>query len=402
MRIGIFGGAFDPPHRGHEKAAMALLREAKLDLCYVIPTGIPSHKAVSGVLAEHRLEMTRLAFSSLSDRFRVTDMELCRTGPSYSYLTVRELKRMHPEDSLYLFVGTDQFLAFETWREFRELLRSVTLCVMARYGEGTELLSAKKAELEKEFGAECLLLQEKAYIISSTQVRGELAEKGFSPSLSPAVNEYLLKKDLYGSSVYPERRRLLALLEKELSPSRFSHTLAVEREAVSLCEIFSLPEKEECALAALWHDRTKEWGAEKQIAFLSEAGEALSEEDLKSPAVLHGKTAALLARREGALPLEWVNAIRFHTTGREGMTTAEKVLFFADYIEETRSHSVCKAMRERFYSGLPEEEEHRLPWLDSCILSVMEDTVVHLKKKNFPIHPDTLSGLLDLKRKENI
>ncbi|MBR2616493.1 MAG: nicotinate-nucleotide adenylyltransferase, partial [Clostridia bacterium] len=103
MRIGIFGGAFQPPHLGHERALAAFLEETDVALCYVIPTGIPPHKrAEEGVDPVHRLEMARLAFEPLSERVRILDRELFSSEVSYTYLTLEHLMTLHPDGEFYL------------------------------------------------------------------------------------------------------------------------------------------------------------------------------------------------------------------------------------------------------------------------------------------------------------
>lgn len=401
MKIGIFGGAFDPPHRGHEKAAMTFLEGAQLDLLYIIPSGDPPHKIISsGSSAKDRLSMCKAAFCSLSDKVLVSDIEICSKEKSYSYLTVDKISKRHPDSEIFLFVGTDQFLAFETWREFQYLLSACTLCVMDRF-EDREVLWKKKASLEKEFGARCLIFEEKPYIISSTAIREELKEDGFSSSLSPFVNDYITKEGLYSSDFDSTREKAVKKVVETLSDNRLSHTFSVERETLCLAKIFSLPEEEkkQLALGALFHDLTKYWTFEENESFLLEKGERLTKEDRLSPQVLHGRSASYLAAEEFDLSDEVRSAIYYHTTGKEDMTLYEKILFFADFIEETRTHTVCGEMREYFYSHLPEKREDRLSFLDSCILRVLEQTVGHLKEKNQPIHPATLKALVDLKER---
>lgn len=400
MRIGIFGGAFDPPHKGHEKALKAFCEKAALDRVLVIPSGLPPHKKISGGASDaDRLEMARCAFSRIADFVSVSDLEIRSEGKSYAYLTLEKIRAEYPDDELFLFIGTDQFLAFESWVNFPVLLKEYTLAVMDRFESEKRILDQKE-HLEKEFGARCLLLEEKPYIISSTEIRSELATKGFSHSLSPKVNEYIAKAGIYASGTDSERARLIDRLQKELSPERFSHTLAVERETDRLCTLFdfSEPEVKAMRLAALFHDFAKEKSLAEQIAILSAAGESVLEEDRISPAVLHGKAAAALMREEGIFSAEEQSAVENHTTGKEAMTLREKILYFADYIEETRHHESCLAIRELFYSELPKIEEKE-KWLDRCILRALKETIRHLKEKNLPIHPKSLAATEDLEKK---
>ncbi len=390
-RIGIFGGAFDPPHRGHQIALAAFLGIAQLDLCYVIPSGTAPHKTISrGASPGDRLEMSRIAFSPLSEKVVVSDLEIASDEISYTYRTVEKIRAQHPEDELFLFVGTDQFLTFQSWREPETLLSSCTLCVMDRYRDEDQIL-AKKEALEKEFGARCLLLKEKAYIISSTQIRKELERNGFSTSLPPGVNDYIALSGLYGTAS-PERQRVLERLGSSLSSERLSHTLSVEREVARLCDLLGIPEKKELCLAALYHDLTKEKSLEEQSGIFEQFGVDPTPEDLASPSVLHGMTAALLAERDG-LPGFACDAVRYHTTGRANMTLFDKILYFADYIEERRTHQVCQKARKDLYKGLPEGIPERRAWLDRCLLLVLAGTVSHLKEEGRPVHPRSLEAL---------
>lgn len=401
LRIGIFGGAFDPPHRGHEKAVLAFLEKAKLDLLYVIPSGKPPHKVISGGAEDaDRLAMASLAFLPLSDKIRISDSEVLDRGTCYSYLTVERVRALHPDSEIFLFIGTDQFLAFETWRKFEYILQTCTLCVMDRF-EDFSWLDEKKALLEKNFGARVLLLQEKPYIISSTDIRRELGEKGFSRALSPAVNEYITEKGIYSALSDPVRGKLLERAKKALSPHRFSHTLSVEREAVRIAELLSLSQEDvkDLSLASIYHDLAKNMTDEALCSFLIYIGESVSEEDRASPAVLHGRASAQMAAEDGLVSEEGILAIRYHTTGRAGMTLKEKILYFADYTEETRTHTACREMRKHFYENLPDETEERIRFFDRCVLTVMENVARYLKEKQIPCHSLGEEALLDLKQK---
>lgn len=402
MRIGMFGGAFDPPHRGHERALDAFLREADLDLCLVIPSGKPPHKAISsGADNESRLAMTCLAFQPLSEKVRVWEKEMETKETTYTYQTVAMVKDEFPGAEIFLFVGTDQFLSFYTWKEYEKLLGDVTLCVMERYAGDGEI-EAKSEEMKKDFNARLLILKEKAYIISSTRIREELKEKGYSPALSPQVNDYIATFGLYRIPTTKNREQLVRKLRAELTPQRLSHTLAVEREVAEMCKLFSVSDPESLRLAALCHDRTKEMTLDEHQAILSDAGETAGKEDLECPAILHAASAACLSSQENILPPEAISAIRYHSTGRAGMSLEEKILYLADYIEQTRPYPYCKEARRLFYEKMPEKENERLLWLDTVLLSVMKESLAHLKRKKKTIHPLTLEAVADLMdRKEN-
>ena len=131
QRIGILGGAFDPPHNAHVAMAEAALAQFSLDELRVIPTGDAWHKPRDLSSGVHRAEMARLAFGHLS-KVKIDEIELCRQGPSYTIDTLRALKDQLPEAQLFLFIGADQGKSLATWREIKEIAQSAIICVAER------------------------------------------------------------------------------------------------------------------------------------------------------------------------------------------------------------------------------------------------------------------------------
>ncbi len=130
-RVGMFGGAFDPPHNAHVGLVRAAVEQLGLDRLHVLPTGQAWHKARTPTAAEHRLAMARLAFGGLPG-VQVDDRELRRAGPTYSVDTLRELQSENPGAELFLVVGGDQAAALSRWREWREIIRLATVSVAVR------------------------------------------------------------------------------------------------------------------------------------------------------------------------------------------------------------------------------------------------------------------------------
>jgi nicotinate-nucleotide adenylyltransferase len=134
VKIGILGGTFDPPHVGHLIAAQDTFEALSLDRLIFIPARVPPHKQSETVTpAEIRLQMVRLAIAD-DRRFEVSDVELRRTGPSFTIDTLRELKAAHPEDELFLLIGVDQVREFSTWREPEAVLRCAKVVMLTRRG----------------------------------------------------------------------------------------------------------------------------------------------------------------------------------------------------------------------------------------------------------------------------
>jgi nicotinate-nucleotide adenylyltransferase len=130
-RIGVFGGAFDPPHLGHVSLARSAIAQLELDLLLVIPTGFAWHKNFALSPAEHRLALASLAFADVPQA-QVDPRETLRDGPSYTLDTLRELRRENPRAELYLLIGEDQARALHTWHDWQELPQIATICVAAR------------------------------------------------------------------------------------------------------------------------------------------------------------------------------------------------------------------------------------------------------------------------------
>ena len=133
MRIGLFGGTFNPIHYGHLRAAMEVCEGFDLENIYFIPSSLPPHKNIQDVASgADRLEMTRLALGG-NPKFILSDVELKRPGLSYSIDTVKHFKRSLKTDvDLFLVMGVDAFLEIDTWKSFNHLFRMIPMIIMTR------------------------------------------------------------------------------------------------------------------------------------------------------------------------------------------------------------------------------------------------------------------------------
>lgn len=131
--IGLFGGTFNPVHFGHLRAVLEVAEGFPLEECHLVPAAIPPHKANDDmVAADARLKMLRMAVSG-HPCLKISDVELKRSGPSYTIDTVRHFKAQLPEGGiLYLIVGLDAFLELDTWKSHRSLLKTVAFIVTSR------------------------------------------------------------------------------------------------------------------------------------------------------------------------------------------------------------------------------------------------------------------------------
>ena len=203
MKIGVYGGSFNPPHLGHVRAAQACKQALGLDRVLVIPASIPPHKQLTSSSAspEERLALTRLAFENLPG-FEVLDLEIRREGKSYTVDTIRELKAQYAHDELFLMMGTDMFLSFQDWYSPQVIARCAQLVCFSRYDADAENRAAlqKQADLlEKLYGQRPLLLTNDCFDISSTEARRLLMFGIAEPYLPQAVLRRIEAQRLYGA-----------------------------------------------------------------------------------------------------------------------------------------------------------------------------------------------------------
>ena len=178
MKICIYGGSFNPPHLGHTAALRAVRAAVEPDVTLVIPDRIPPHKELTPGSPEpsERLLMAMLAFSS-EPGVEVSDMELHRSGKSYTADTVRELRDCNPDAELYLVVGTDMLTTFEQWHDYRALLAQVTLVALARTGDEHAEVEHFSAYLRETYGARVIALPAEPIPVTSTDVRRLLPQR---------------------------------------------------------------------------------------------------------------------------------------------------------------------------------------------------------------------------------
>ncbi len=132
MRLGIFGGTFDPVHYGHLLLAEQCREQCALDEVRIIPAGLPPHKAGDKITSSNdRVEMLKLAIGG-HEHFSIDERELEREGPSYTFETLDELREEDPQRELYLIIGADSLRDFPTWKHPEKILESARLIVVNR------------------------------------------------------------------------------------------------------------------------------------------------------------------------------------------------------------------------------------------------------------------------------
>ncbi len=372
MKIGIFGGSFDPVHIEHVRLAERAIDELHLDKLLIMPAFAPPHKLYK-VLAPDadRLQMCRLAFANVK-KAEVCDFEMQQGGTSYTYLTCRHFKNEYPSAQLFWLVGTDMLRDFPTWKNPESILNDVTLAVCAR-NEKESWLEKERAAFYARFQKDFAVISYNGADVSSTQIR-VLAGAGenIAHLVGGNVAEYIKDKRLYAI-----QNAALALSGE--APKRKAHSLRVALVAAKRCSTLPILERNAIA-ASLFHDCAKNiLPTDTRLSGLvlpSEWGQV-------PESVWHQFAGAYLAEYAfGVQDEDILNAIRYHTSGRENMSVLEKLIFLADMVEEERSYDVVENIRAAFWK---QGEEN----LDRCLELALDETVAFLKRKNAYVYPLT-------------
>ena len=371
MKIGVFGGTFNPPHNGHVRLAKAAADELKLDKLLVIPSCIPPHKIAAKLAdGQERLEMCRLAFGC-DPRFEVSPMELERGSWSYTVETLRELKALYPDSELYFIVGSDMLESFDKWYLWQEILSLSVLCAASREEGYSPDLSrfGKLAERIKIITLDPLE-------VSSTQIRNSAGE--VSPELlDPKVAAYIREHGLYDDGL----NRYRELLRGKLNPRRLFHSECVSECAGVLAERYGAS-VEKARLASLLHDVMKNAPANEQLALMPD----ITPLELLNTKVWHQISGEAFLRQNGIVTDEEIlGAVRWHTTGKAGMTLLEKIIYVADFISADRDYKDVEVVRRLAYISL----EH-------AILYTSRYTVNKMVSQDLLLHPATVECYNDM------
>ena len=390
MKIGIYGGTFNPPHLGHLTAARAVFELLNLDQLLLVPAGMPPHKELpaGSPTPEQRLEMTRLAGEQLGlgDRVRTLDIEVYRQGKSFTADTLAQLKAQHPEDELWLLMGTDMFLTLQAWHEPGKILSLAGIAAFGRTEEDTEeLFSAQREYLYQTYPqARLFTLTIPGVIdVSSTELREKLAKGEGASLLAPAVYGYILREGLYNTGAdlkHLSLSQLRPVARSYLKHKRIPHVLGTEQEAIRLAERYGA-DVEKARRAALLHDCTKKLDMEEQLALCRRYGIQLDELEQKALKLLHSKTGAAIARDVFGVDDDIYSAIWYHTTGHANMTKLEKIIYLADYIEPSRDFPGVDKLRKVCYEDL-----------DRGLLMGLEMTIEEMTSMGNPVHHATIEA----------
>ena len=380
MRVLVYGGSFDPPHVGHIRSVRTAAAALKPDRILLIPAAEPPHKKLSGTspAPAERLAMAELAAAEIPG-CQALDMELARTGPSYTSDTLRQLRRQYPEGEIIFLLGTDMLLTLDSWHEPETILSLASVAVFAREtGRQTEI-EEKAAFLRQKFGATVYVLAGEPVSVSSTQVRALLPERQGRELVPEAVYAHIIRKRLYGAK--PDFDWLREKAYAFLKPGRVAHVQGTETEARKLAQRWGV-DVADAAEAAVVHDITKKLTYEEQLCLCEKYGIILDDCQRESEKLLHSLTGGPFAAELFGIPEHIVQAVRWHTTGRPAMTDLERVVYLADYIEPNR-HG---------FSGLTELRQAAYEDLDAAMDLALRMSLAEVQGKGRRPHDDTVNA----------
>ena len=385
--IAIMGGTFDPIHHGHLVTAEAVRHRFKVDKVIFMPAGQPAHKTDKQVTHhEHRYLMTVLA-TMRNENFEVSRIEIERPGVTYTIDTIEELKKIcRPDVRLYFITGADAIHQIMTWKESERLLGMCDFVAVTRPGYDKSKLFRDIGAIREKFPSRVHYMEVPALAISSSDIRARVRRGEPIKYLVPQeVEDYIHKFRLYQENAEDEVTFMLPLktmqekLQSALSVKRYIHTMGVAEEAVKLAEIYGTPrEQQKARVAGLLHDCAKDYPEAMRLRLCREYKVKMDEILEKQTDLIHPFLGAEVARREYLVTDEDIlNAIRYHTTGRAGMSLLEKIIFIADYIEPNREN----------FDGL--EEARRLAYLDldEAIGYILKNTIAFVRARGRLLHP---------------
>ncbi|HEY8443687.1 MAG TPA: nicotinate (nicotinamide) nucleotide adenylyltransferase [Clostridia bacterium] len=368
MRLIIFGGTFDPPHNGHIELLKSLNFSSD-DKVVVLPNYIPPHKDAQAS-SEDRLNMCKLAFPE----WEVSDYEIKKGGPSYTYQTLEYFSQKYSldRDSLIYIIGADSMRDLKTWGQPEKLSRLATYLVFRRpnYDDVERYIEEFKAL----YGGNFILSDVTGRDISSTEIRLKNAFDKAGEDVPPEVYKYIKEKGLYN-----RYRPIVAAYPKfNVSKKRINHILSVALTALKLGCIYKV-NSEKIILASLFHDIGKSLSLKQAY----EMGLKIDSDTIALPAICrHADFGYEIAKTYfGIQDQDVLNAIKYHTTGRPNMSILEKIIFLADYFEPTRQTP-----------GIEEVAQTAKTDIDKAMAMALGRNLKYLTESNFEIAPITVSA----------
>ena len=388
-KIGIMGGTFDPIHNGHLFIAEQVRVKYRLDKVIFIPSGNPPHKKDIDVAdSTHRYNMVNLAIAN-NYYFFSSLIEINRDGETYTIDTLKELKSLYPVAELYFIIGYDAISTINTWKEYESLFNYTKFIVVSRSVPTIEKIDFCHENLNKSVD----YFETPVIDISSTQIRKNIGiNKSIKYMVETSVEKYIYKNNLYKARWTMDK--ILNDLKNTVSEKRYTHILGVVKAAKLLSSIIGEPSNK-AETAALFHDYAKSMNKKEMLEYAKLNSINFDYIESRNKELMHGRIARHVANTKYSINDEDIlNAIEFHTTGRDQMSNLEILLCLADYIEENRTYPGVEEIR-----GLINVDYHL------ALYRAFSNTIIHLISENEIVHTRSLEArnyLLDILNKKGI
>jgi len=366
MRILVFGGSFDPPHKGHAALLLAAARQLLPDRILIVPAYQAPLKGRPGASAADRLRLVRLGLlPALPAKWRRrTSLELCEHKSrriAYTVVTLASLKRRHSNAELDFVVGSDSAASFARWKNPAKLKS------LARWW------TAIRPNTRDKIPAFFQKINGRMPDLSSTDLRRRLAvDQSVKGMVAPAVEKEIKRRALYGG-------KLLSYLERSLKPGRFEHVLCVAELAESLARRWGY-DPERARLAGLLHDLGRSVPLAKMPDYTRSRRlkvPALAGIIKNHPILLHAYISEDLARRRfGIEDEEILAAVRRHTLGDVKMSRLDKLLFVADACSADRRFPSVEKLRRLGFKNL-----------DRAFAAVVRNKLDYVRGGDLWVHP---------------
>jgi len=400
MKVGIFGGTFDPFHKGHEKVLKTAANSGYFDKIYVTPNSNPPHKLDSLIsLSSYRYEIARIAIENINFKIPViiNDIEMTSLNKTYTLHTINHFKRSEPKNEFSLICGSDVLFDLERWYKPEELLKSVELFIAKRPGYlGTTLIERVEV-LKENFNAKITFFDTEYIDISSSELRALImnnrnAAREYIPQ---EVYDFISQNKIYDSSydlsnlnlaTHRSIKKYEKILFKKLNHHRLIHSLNTMREAVKLCDIFDV-NINAGAIAGLLHDCAKYANADSDVKLIaSNANEneklIFDNDDHIFPEIRHAYWGEFIAKYlYGVFDKDILNSIYYHTTSRSNSSLLEIIVFVADKIEPGRKFPRIDKLRKISYNNI-----------NAGHYECLSDIIRVLENRKLKIHNDTIEA----------
>jgi nicotinate-nucleotide adenylyltransferase len=400
VKLGIFGGSFNPVHYGHFFLVDAAISKLKLDRVVMVPAFRSPFKLDAENMegsVNDRLDMLAAAAAGDS-RVAIDDCEIRRGGVSYTVDTIEDIAvRYLPDGKPALIIGDDLAADFPKWRDSKKILELADIVIVRR-------IKAAAGNSQAVYPFAHTLLDNEIMDISSHKIRDKIKNALDWRSLVPAGARAIIEdRRLYGyngSGIYSNvkfeddkdcSREVIIRIEEEarkvLTLERFLHSRNTALLAHDLCLRFGVNPKAGY-LAGIAHDLAKQTEPKLLLKMVKDDGLPVTEIEKGKPNLLHGRAAAVLLKERFCIHNKDVlEAVAFHTSGKENMSLLAKVIYIADKVEVSRN--IEPALRK-----MCANED-----LDSILYAVLKKQIGKLQSKGVNLFEDTLRLLNKMKER---